>query len=132
MSIKGLWAQAKQIEAFLVIVLSVWSMIADLLGEIGTPVRIVSAAAAAVALVALILQDAILAQTSGGLPAFLTAVLGGWSIISANLGDLGVPVKVVTIAGSAVAIAALIIQKSVATKVQLRAEAINNALKVRG
>src|ERR1035437_9629840 len=114
----NVWGGLKQFEGLMVALLAGWSVVADLLSQIGTPVRVVTAAAAALALLALIVQDIITASdTSGGLPAFLMAIVGAWAIISSNLGDLGVPVKVVTVAGAGLALVAFVLQQGVAINV---------------
>lgn len=106
------WSQLKRIEVFLVGVLNAWNIVAELLPQVGVPVRVVSIIAAALSIAALLLQDAVAAQLGGGIVSFLVAVSTSWSIIAANLTQIGATEKIVTAVGATIALLAFIAQKA--------------------
>ena len=113
----AVWSDLRRLEVFLVGFLNAWAIVAAFMHSIGVPAQVASAAAAALGLVALLLQYALTASTSGGVPAFLVAVVTAWAVVASLLGQVGVPVKVTAVIGAGLAVVALIVQRGVAAKV---------------
>ena len=100
----------KSAEGALCVVLQVWAIVAAQLPELGVSVKVVSGAAAALALASLCLKAALTAD-SYGLETALLSVQGSWAVVGANLG-VGVPLKVVNLAGTGLALAVFCLQRA--------------------
>ncbi len=105
------WSELSSVEAALVALVNVWAVIASLLSQVGMPVKVVSVAGAALALIAYCIKQALTAQTAG-LAGVLVAVQLSWSVAASLLTQVGTPVKIVASAGALVALAALVIQRA--------------------
>jgi hypothetical protein len=102
----------KSAEGALCVVLQVWAIVAAQLPGLGMSVKVVSGAAAALALASLCVKAAATAD-SYGLETALLSVQGSWAVVGANLGQVGVSLKVVNLAGTGLALAVFCLQRAV-------------------
>lgn len=105
----------KSAEGALCTLLQAWAIVAAQLPSLGVSAKVVSGAAAALALASLCVKAGLTAD-SYGLETALLSIQGSWSVVGANLGQVGAPLKVVNLAGTGLALAVFCLQRAAQTR----------------